>query len=330
MSKLFDSISKFSIEESSDIPLNDSKAVESTINIFEESKKKKENRKKSNINEDDELEAFTSDLEDEIGLAFPFDDVLDRLFDIDDDDELRNGLIEQGRKYNQSHSDEPSKSAYEKVFAKQETALNNLIGELDRDIAATEKDINNIRLARVRSPKALSDLISVKGSLYSTKLSAIKEITNIKKNIIDFNIKDKKNSDEDSQASVAASMALQSIISGDNAAALSTGSFREAAKGSLEFDESAENKLAEIEAEREFHANETEGDKYIKYENLGVQIYAQLDAEDRVVNLVAKDKDGNIVPDYPIPDVDYSQFNIHTDLGTVTDAFHRSFLIENI
>ena len=305
-------------------------------------KEEKKNRKKSF--DDYDLKSFEREFEEELGEFAPFDDVVDRLFELDEDDELRVSLITQGRKYNQSHSQSGEASEFEKAFTKQETALNQLISDLERDIGATEKDINNMRLSRVRSPKALSDLISVKGSLYSTKLSAIKEINAIKKNILDLNMKSKKGSEDENQASMAASLALQQMIEGDARDSLSDSDYRAMARGSLMkgtrgeerneiplYERNAQDDLDELEAERAYEASSrSEGDLYIQYENMNVQTYAEVDDEDRVVRLVAKDRDGNEVPDYPMPDLNEGTFTIHEDLGTVTDSFHRNYILEKI
>lgn len=305
-------------------------------------KEEKKNRKKS-FDEYD-INSFSRDFEAQLGEFAPFDDVVDRLFELDEDDELRVSLIAQGRKYNQSHSQSGEASEFEKAFTKQETALNQLITDLEKDIGATEKDINNMRLSRVRSPKALSDLISVKGSLYSTKLAAIKEINSIKKNILDLNMKSKKNSEDDSQASMAASLALQQMIEGDARDSLSDSDYRAMARGSMSrgvdgdvrneipvYERNAQDDFDEMEAEREYEASQqSEGDLYIQYENMNVQTYAEVDDEDRVVRLVAKDRDGNEVPDYPLPGLDEGTFTIHEDLGTVTDSFHRNYILEKV
>ena len=209
---------------------------------------------------------------------------------------------------------------------------------------ATEKDINNMRLSRVRSPKALSDLISVKGSLYSTKLAAIKEINSIKKNILDLNMKSKKTSEDENQASMAASLALQQMIEGDARDSLSDSEYRAMARGSMisrqsgemrseipSYERNAQDDIDELEAEREYSAMEkSEGDLYIQYENMNVQTYAEVDENDQVVRLVAKDRDGNEIPDYPMPGINEGTFTVHEDLGTVTDSFHRNYILEKV
>ena len=321
-------------------------SIQSSADLMSKADKmneEKKKRKKSSYDNYD-INTFARDFEAELGEFSSFDDVADRLFEIDEDEELRASLIAQGRKYNQSHSQSGEASEFEKAFTKQETALNQLISDLEKDIGATEKDINNMRLSRVRSPKALSDLISVKGSLYSTKLAAIKEINSIKKNILDLNMKSKKTSEDENQASMAASLALQQMIEGDARDSLSDSDYRAMARGSMisrqsgemrseipSYERNAQDDIDELEAEREYSAMEkSEGDLYIQYENMNVQTYAEVDENDQVVRLVAKDRDGNEIPDYPMPGINEGTFTIHEDLGTVTDSFHRNYILEKV
>lgn len=316
-------------------PIDDGSSLSS--DLFERVKKSKSEKKKKDpfLMDVEDFDIIDQELGEGLAPYTPFDDLMDQLMEVGEDEELRAALISQGRKYNQSHSDSTGSSEYEKAFAKQETALNQLIRDLEKDIGSTEKDINNMRLARVRSPKALSDLISVKGSLYSTKLAAIKEINSIKKSVFDLSMRAKKGTmDEDEQASTAASMAIQQLISGENRSVITDG-MRDLVKGSpredmVSYEPSAADLYGEMEAERLYGSDESEGDKYIKYEKLGVELYAQTDDDGNVQNVVARDREGNLVPDYPIPPPEDNSFTIHEDLGTVTDNYHRTYRLEKI
>lgn len=311
----------------------------SSSNLFEKTRKMKEEGKRKKEEYDDNfsmMDSLNAELESALSDFTPFDKIADEMFSMDEDDELRMSLISQGRKYNQAHGQSAEASEIEKVFTKQEIALNQLIQDVDKDISAIERDLNQMRMARVRSPKGLSDLVSAKGSLHNTKLSAIKEINSMKRNIIDLNMKAKKGTEDESQANLAASMALQQIISGDTRDSLSDPELRNYARGSIpesdipNYEFSAAEDFGEMDAEREYEANESEGDLYIKYENLGVQLYAQVDDEDKVVSIVARDKDGNEVPNYPLPETDFDHLTVHSDLGNVTDTFHRNYKLERI
>ncbi len=302
-----------------------------------ESKKEKKSRKQFMSEHDyDELDMLSMEIDNDmrrIDIDYDmFDTATEHLFEINNDDELKRSLIAQGRKYDQAHHNSEM-SEYEKVFAPQETALRDLINDVNRDIVDISKDINNMRLARVKSPKALSDIITAKASLHNIKLSALKEIDKVKKDMCDLSIKTKKDESADSQASIAANLALQQLLNGDARDSLSDaysddmlGSHK---KSSL--DEPID--LAspdEAEAEREYLQNTSEGDLYIKYENSGADMYVQLDNEDNVKGILARDRDGNMIPDFPLPSVDYKDFTLNTDLGTASDAFHRNYRIERV
>ena len=36
------------------------------------------------------------------------------------------------------------------------------------------------------------------------------------------------------------------------------------------------------------------------------------------------------IPDYPMPGINEGTFTIHEDLGTVTDSFHRNYILEKV
>lgn len=351
MSVLKDSLMKYMNQEDSQSeeievkndyfssPFSDTKN-DHYVDVFgkttEISEKEEKNKKQSS-----DFDEF-SELEFELENFMPFDDFADELFSIDEDAELKNSLITQGRKYQQSHMQNAELSEIEKTFSKTETALNKLISDIDEDIRGVQQDIHGLRMSRTRSPKSLSDLISAKNSLHSTKLSALKEINSMKKSIIDLNMKAKKDSTSEEQSSTAASLALQQLIGSDMRDSISNESVRDIAKGDIRgYDPSLaeqgiyagytpEEIQDELELEKSISANETEGDLYIKYENRGVELYAQIDQDNQFVGIIARDKEGNYIPDYPIPSVDPTQMKIQLDLGKATDNFNRTYFVERV
>lgn len=268
----------------------------------------------------------------------PLDDDFDTLFSGDSDDTaLENNLIAQGRAYARKNAADAELGEIEKVFAPQQRALQNLISEIDADSKGVQRDIDGLRMSRTRNTKSLADLVSAKGSLASTKLSAIKELSSIQKTIIDTNMKlkaaDKTATlDNDSEAAFAVQKLLSSSNIMDSVGGLTTvsGAFHDGEDTS-----SHDSDIARIQSDDEMEAkyvgdDDSEGDKYIKYENSGVKLHLQV-YPDGSQAVVAIDKDGNEVPDYPLPpNVENFKFAIHDDLGTASDHANREYVLDRI
>ena len=303
--------------------------------------KRKRNPEDTWFDEDDNmsLQDMMKSLKDDISDDFILDDDFDALFDPNNDDTaLENNLIAQGRAYARKNGVDPELGEIEKAFAPQQKALRDLIADIDTDSKGVQRDIDGLRMSRTRNTKSLADLVSAKGSLTNIRLSAIKELSSIQKTIIDTNMKlkasDKMNAvGDDSEAAFAVQKLLSSSNIMDSVGGLTgvSGAFHDgenpnshnSTMGYLQSDDD------EMEAK---YANEedTEGDKYIKYENSGVKLHLQV-YPDGSQAVVAIDKDGNEVPDYPLPpNVENLKFNIHDDLGTASDHANREYILDRI
>lgn len=304
--------------------------------------KKRRNPENSWFDEDDDglsLKDMMKNLQDESPDDFILDDDFDALFNPDNDDTaLENNLIAQGRAYARKNGVDAELGEIEKAFAPQQKALKDLIADVDADSKGVQRDIDGLRMSRTRNTKSLADLVSAKGSLTSIRLSAIKELSSIQKTIIDTNMKlkasDKINAvGDDSEAAFAVQKLLSSSNIMDSVGGLTgvSGAFhdgedpnsRNSTMGHLQSDDD------EMEA-KYVDEDDTEGDKYIKYENSGVKLHLQV-YPDGSQAVVAIDKDGNEVPDYPLPpNVENLKFSIHDDLGTASDHANREYILDRI
>lgn len=292
--------------------------------------------RKSSKDDMDYLDATVEDIIGEVNEDFSDDDdfnmdaIFDSFADSDADVELQNNLISLGRRYSHEGGGSKEVSDLKSQFVPQESALKKLISDLDQDISSVGKDITTMRLSRSRNFKAMSDLISAQSSLYSTKLSAIKEQNNIKKTIADLQLKiDGKNSSQE-DASATATMAIQQLFSGGadtpsisiNSDDISTSAGDSQTTGTS-FDDASNIK--------NLFGNEetTEGDIYLKYEDRNVSIHCVVDKDTGDKKLVAKDSDGVVIPEYPLPqNADDLIFTLHDDLGTATDNLGRDYILD--
>ena len=73
---------------------------------------------------------------------------------------------------------------------------------------------------------------------------------------------------------------------------------------------------------------EDDGDKWLKYENRGVEYVLIIDNEEHPQAIIAEDKDGIMIPDYPIPDnINELEFEIDRIGMTASDNIHRNYKV---
>jgi len=271
------------------------------------------------------------------GLVDEFDNYLDSKFVDDEDSDLKNSLIGLGRKYARENKSTPESSEVSKAFSKNEKALDDLYSEIQKDKTDLQKDITSMRAMRTRNFKALSDLVTTKSALHGTALSTIKEMDSIKKAQFDIKLKSKKPEDI-GNGSGDASKAIQSIFGIGRENLLGSVGGYESASGAInDGDEipvgsSLEDSDEVIQAKyfKDENDHESDGDKFLKYEGLGVQYILLIDENDNK-QIIAEDSEGNIVPDYPMPtDPDQLNFEISESTATAEDDLHRKYKVRHI
>lgn len=267
---------------------------------------------------------------------------LDTLFDdIDLGDQnanVRSSLISMGRKYARSHDDSGDDNEISRAFAPQEIKLNDLYNEVAKDIIQIDKDLTEMRMMHSgRNMQRMNELISTKAQFHNTSLSILKEISAVKK--AQFDIKTKMNkdkSDTDDMSSMSSSI-IQSVFGMGHDALLSSVGGRTASSGATvgEAIEEPDNDYDtdDTETSSEYiigNDSGADGDKFIEYENAGVELVLE-EYPDGSKNVYAEDKDGNVVPDYPLPkNIDSLTFDINTRAETATDQLQRNYKYKKI
>lgn len=273
----------------------------------------------------------SSMFQDDNHMVMEFDDYLENFMLDDEDDELRRNLIKRGRKYTRSTAISGESSEIEKAYAGREEALEKLLNDMMSDKEAIEKDINQMRMARSRNYKGLTEMQEQKTSLYNASLSAIKEMNNMTKTKIDLQMKADKSKKEEEEDDLGTSKAIQSLFG------LGRDSFVESyadASGSSEAGSETYGMedVADDAIERKYFSDdepETDGDKFLKYEGRGVHYILEYD-DDGPKNILAEDSDGNIIPDYPIPDLNDLEFTISANTGTATDNLSQQYQLRKL
>ena len=270
-------------------------------------------------------------------LVSDFDGYIERYMLDDEDIELKRSLVKYGRKYARDTKTTGESSEVNKAYAQSEEVLSKLLEEVDTDRELVQKDITGLRVARSRNYKALSELIGAKATFHKTALDIVKELNSMKKSQFDIQMKIDKNKKEDQADDTASNRAIQQLfgmgrdsimsslggyggVSGSNEAGIEEDSY------DYDEDEMIQKKyFSDTEDEVE-----SDGDKFLKYEGMGVH-YILLYNDDGVQGIIAEDKDGNVVPDYPTPtnpkDLD---FTISESTGTATDNLTNQYELRKV
>ena len=262
------------------------------------------------------------------------------MFDSEESDELRNGLVSMGRKYARDTGISSDNSEIAKAFSSSEKRLNDLLTEISRDKLNIQKDIDQLRsMTRGKNFKALSDLNSAKTSFHTTQLQAIKELNAIKKAEFDMRMKEraaKMASGGDASSDISTTTIRSLFGAGRNDIVNAAGGYSKVscAIGNT-IGEIYNTDMTDDEIEDKYFADEkeeeTDGDKFLEYEGRGVEYTLLVDDDNSPIEVVAKDRDGNVIPDYPMPsNVDQLQFNINMTTQSAEDELHRKYRVEKV
>lgn len=342
--KLSDSLSNFmsTIPSSSfDYPSNDLDDTPERIspNRFLEydEKKKKEKERDRDREEDyggkDKFDSFLSYADDVIGDTSDleiedFDGYLSDYLMDDEDEEIRRSLIKYGRKYARENKSTGESSEVNKAYAKAEEALANLIEEVAADKEDIQKDITSMRMSRTRNYKTFAELIEAKTTLHNTQLSALKEINSITKSKFDISLKQKKETEADGDSTVANRMIQNLFSMGRDNLVGSYADMSGSAEAGMDYDVEG---FDEADAVRDRYIGEddgpeTEGDKFLKYENVFSKYVLEYDkTKERPIQIIAEDIEGNPIPDYPVPNVNDLNFDYSFNTGTATDNLAQQY-----
>ena len=262
------------------------------------------------------------------------------MFDSEESDELRNGLVSMGRKYARDTGISSDNSEIAKAFSSSEKRLNDLLTEISRDKINIQKDIDQLRsMTRGKNFKALSDLNSAKTSFHTTQLQAIKELNAIKKAEFDMRMKEraaKMASGGDASSDISTTTIRSLFGAGRNDIVNAAGGYSKVS-GAIgnTIGEIYNTDMTDDEIEDKYFADEkeeeTDGDKFLEYEGRGVEYTLLVDDDNSPIEVVAKDRDGNVIPDYPMPsNVEQLQFNINMTTQSAEDELHRKYRVEKV
>lgn len=266
---------------------------------------------------------------------------LDGFFnELGEDDEnsmLRANLINQGRKYARTHDDNGTTSEVDRAFNPQITMLNELLNVVSKDVVEISNDINDIRMMHSgRNYMRLNDLMATKAQLHNTSLQVIKQLSSIEKD--KFDVKAKLSKDiVDTDPNMMSGNILQNIFGIGHSALLESVGGREGSSGAggatETYDDTNSDEYGEVIYNQEYpntNGEETDGDKYLKYENRGVEMVLE-ESDDGTKRVYAEDAEGNVIDDYPIPaDAENLTFDINRRTGVAIDQLQRKYKYKSV
>lgn len=300
-------------------------------------KKEKEGDKLNNVLSQGEqlLGKYQDDL-----MIDDFDGFLEHYFLDDEDVEMRQSLVKYGRQYARDTQSTAESSEVNKAYAKTSDALSKLLAEVEHDSDDLQKDIVRLRMAQsMRNNKAISELAEIKAQYQNIRLGIIKEQDKIAKDQFDIKLKvDKQKADNASDDS-AANRAIQQLFSmGRDGIMESLGGYG-GVSGAIESSSTSDevDNFPEIsedaEIQKRYFSNddheETDGDKFIKYEGMGVH-YVLLYDDDDYREIIAEDRDGNLIPDYPTPNASELDFELSISTNTATDNLAQQYELRHV
>lgn len=216
---------------------------------------------------------------------------------------------------------------YNKEFETELNLYKNLLQDQSKFTDSLQKEYDSIKAVKSSSRginKTMSDLIENINSARSLSMQLVEKNVNTKKLIAELTMKQNKeagllNDGEDMGA--FASTYLKQMLN-ERQAIMGNGN-GDSSITDFNDDDDMFDLLEENLGETD-RASEVE--KYLKYENRNVTIYASIDSDDvENYDFVAKDEEGEIIDDYPLPI--HTQLSINRSTNIATDTYGKKYQI---
>lgn len=251
------------------------------------------------------------------------------------------------RSYSKFKEDE---NEFKKEFAEELAMLNDLLDEVNKFGKKLDKKFDAIDGSKTKGmSKYLNDLITSILTSKTTKLQILKEISSLKKNIQELKIKSdgkKVNLGDNGSLESSANSYFREIMKVgrntfvsnfdyDTDNTISDSEF--SSNDDIEYVNSLpdahneiHNRISERLEEEDVGRSE-DGDKYIRYEHMKVDLVIKFNVLNNDWDVVAIDKDGQQVIDYPVPTKkELGKVKFSSDNKYATDKFGRSFKVIEI
>lgn len=218
---------------------------------------------------------------------------------------------------------------FNKEFEPEAALYKNLLMEQTRFTDSLQKEYDQIKSTKSSSrgvTKQITDLVENITDARALAMQLIDKQVSVKKQAAELNMKQRKEmgaqGDSENMADFASSYLKQMLT--DRQQLFNGGSGDSSVSDYTE--EELFNDLSESLNSDEDMQRPEEVDKYLKYENSNVTVYIVI-TDDDVENyeFLAKDQDGNIIDDYPMPN--HTQISVNRSTGIATDTYGKKYTI---
>ena len=217
---------------------------------------------------------------------------------------------------------------FNKEFETEANMLRTLYVEQSKFTDSLQKKydaMNNSKSSARGIGKFTTDLINSITTARNTQLSIVAKNMDLKKTIADLTFKEKKEfGDPDAIGNdnnmYASSFMKELLSNGRGNIVGSSDSF-----GNIDGNEVYDSEELINELQDSFGESQSNERDFIDFENMDVQVFVVVD-DNGSYKFEARDKDGNVVPEYPLPNKSKMSFNKSTMIAT--DNYGRKYPLE--
>ena len=247
---------------------------------------------------------------------------------------IKNDLFESagitGKKKKKKKKDKDSDLVdYKKEFEPEMALYKNLLVEQNRFTESLQREFDSIKSVKSSSrgvSKQMTDLIANITSARSLAMQLVEKNVNAKKLIAELGIKQRKemglNNGEAENMADFASTYLKQMLSDRQVLVNGTGdsTVSEYTEDEL-FEELSNSLMSDDDFDRP-----DEVERYLKYENRNIKIYVEIENDDvENYTFVAKDEDGYVIDDYPLPN--HTKISVNRSTNIATDTYGKKYTI---
>lgn len=232
-----------------------------------------------------------------------------------------------GKKKKKKKKKKDEMTDYAKEFEPEIALYRNLLQDQNRFTDTLQKEYDAMKSTKSSARginKTMTDLIENINGARSLAMQLVEKNVNAKKLIAELTIKEKKefgaNNSNAADMSNFASNYLKQMISERQTLTNGVGA-------NADISDYNEDELFESLSMNLGDTNRSEDvDKYLKYENRNVTVYACINTADiEDYNYIAKDENGEIIEDYPLPN--HTSLSVNRSTNIATDIYGKKYQI---
>ena len=230
------------------------------------------------------------------------------------------------KKHKIKNKDKNALTDYKKEFEPEMNLLRNLLQEQTRFTDTLQREYDSIKSTKSTARginKTMTDLIENITAARSLSMQLVEKNVNAKKLVAELTLKEKKefganNGDSENLSNFASSYLKQMISERQSINSLGS---------EAEVSDYTEDDLFESLSENLGDATRSDDvNKYLKYERSNVTVYANINNSDvSDYEFIAKDENGNIIDDYPLPL--HTSLSVNRSTNIATDTYGKKYQI---